>query len=121
MRFLLGNLHGYAPKLHAVPSYNWMGFLAVSMLSPADSRIDDKEYLHQYLREVVAHEMGHCMGLRHNFIASTYHSLEELKNGFRFPEFYRWCNGHCFFVFEISDDLFQSVFMNKRVSVQTTN
>lgn len=35
-------------------------------------------YIHQRLTEVVAHEMGHCLGLRHNFIASAEISLKQL-------------------------------------------
>ena len=58
----------------------WFGMEALHAFSPQYGLVDDKEYLHQYLREVVAHEMGHIMGLRHNFIASAYHTPDELKN-----------------------------------------
>ncbi|TWU13462.1 hypothetical protein CA54_22970 [Symmachiella macrocystis] len=34
----------------------------------------------QGLKEVVMHEVGHTLGLRHNFKASTFRSLEELQN-----------------------------------------
>ncbi|CAN5618978.1 zinc-dependent metalloprotease [soil metagenome] len=34
----------------------------------------------QYIREVVAHEFGHCLGLRHNFAASNQLSMSELSN-----------------------------------------
>lgn len=34
----------------------------------------------QGLKEVVMHEVGHTLGLRHNFKASTFHSLEDLQN-----------------------------------------
>lgn len=37
-------------------------------------------YVHQRLVEVVAHEMGHCLGLRHNFIASTQISMQQLAD-----------------------------------------
>ncbi len=36
------------------------------------------EYINQFVRWVVAHEMGHMMGLRHNFVASTLFDLDEL-------------------------------------------
>lgn len=39
-----------------------------------------KEFIHQYLRWVVAHEVGHVLGLRHNFRASTRLLPEELNN-----------------------------------------
>ena len=58
----------------------WLGMEALHAFAPQYGLVDDKEYLHQYLREVVAHEMGHIMGLRHNFIASTYHTPDELKD-----------------------------------------
>ena len=58
----------------------WLGIEALHAFAPQYGLVDDKEYLHQYLREVVGHEMGHIMGLRHNFIASTFHTPEELKD-----------------------------------------
>ena len=58
----------------------WFGREAVSAFAQEYGIVNDKEYLHEYLREVVGHEMGHLMGLRHNFIASTYHTAEELKD-----------------------------------------
>ena len=36
-----------------------------------------EEFLGQIIKEVVSHEVGHCLGLRHNFKASTYLTLEE--------------------------------------------
>ncbi len=38
-----------------------------------------EEYLGLVLKEVVAHEVGHTLGLRHNFKASAWLSLEEIK------------------------------------------
>jgi hypothetical protein len=58
----------------------WFGQLALNLLSPPGTPVDEKAYAHSFLRMVVSHEMGHIMGLRHNFIASTYHSLDELKD-----------------------------------------
>jgi hypothetical protein len=58
----------------------WFGGLAISLLGQADSHISEKDYVHSFLREVVGHEMGHIMGLRHNFIASTFHSATELAD-----------------------------------------
>ncbi|RME24144.1 MAG: DUF5117 domain-containing protein, partial [Candidatus Zixiibacteriota bacterium] len=39
-----------------------------------------KEYVHSYLVELVTHEVGHTLGLRHNFAASTIHTLEEISD-----------------------------------------
>jgi hypothetical protein len=41
---------------------------------------EKQKYLYQALREVTAHEMGHVLGLRHNFHASTMLPLSELNN-----------------------------------------
>lgn len=48
-------------------SFAW----AAMQASGAGPKISRKEYLEQYIRELVAHEVGHCLGLRHNFVAST--------------------------------------------------
>jgi hypothetical protein len=39
-----------------------------------------QEFIHQYLRFLTAHEVGHTLGLRHNFHASTMLSPEELHD-----------------------------------------
>ncbi|MFH2049804.1 MAG: zinc-dependent metalloprotease, partial [bacterium] len=39
-----------------------------------------KEYVHSYLVELIAHEVGHTLGFRHNFKASTIYSLEQLQD-----------------------------------------
>ncbi|MFH2055452.1 MAG: zinc-dependent metalloprotease [bacterium] len=39
-----------------------------------------KKFVHQYIVELVAHEVGHTLGLRHNFKASTIYSREQLAD-----------------------------------------
>ena len=39
-----------------------------------------EEYLQQALKEVVMHEVGHTLGLRHNFKASAWKSLAEIED-----------------------------------------
>lgn len=39
-----------------------------------------KEYVHQFVRSLIAHEIGHTLGLRHNFHASTLLMPQELNN-----------------------------------------
>ncbi|RYG48679.1 DUF5117 domain-containing protein [bacterium] len=40
--------------------------------------LSKEEISKQYVREVVAHEFGHCLGLRHNFAASTELTVKQL-------------------------------------------
>ena len=46
----------------------------------ADPRFQDEKYVDDLLRAVVAHEFGHILGLRHNFLASTYHTPAQLAD-----------------------------------------
>lgn len=39
-----------------------------------------KEFIHEGLKEVVMHEVGHTLGLRHNFKASSWKTLKEIKD-----------------------------------------
>jgi len=38
------------------------------------------KFVQTFLREIAAHEVGHTLGLRHNFRASTIHTLEQDQN-----------------------------------------
>jgi hypothetical protein len=38
------------------------------------------QFVHDYLVEIAAHEVGHTLGLRHNFRASTIHTLEQAQD-----------------------------------------
>jgi Matrixin. len=65
----------------------WFGATAMKLMqSPKSTRIAEADYVKQYIRDVVAHEMGHILGLRHNFIASTLHSAKELADGNRIQQ-----------------------------------
>ncbi len=58
-----------------------IGSLALSMFQntmPSSNQM--KEYTHQYLRLIIAHEVGHTLGLRHNFRGSTLLAPEKLNN-----------------------------------------
>ncbi|MBD2487101.1 zinc-dependent metalloprotease [Aulosira sp. FACHB-615] len=58
-----------------------MGALALSLLQNTKPNSEMmKEYVHQYLRSVIAHEVGHTLGLRHNFHGSTMLAPQELNN-----------------------------------------
>ncbi|MBO3459653.1 zinc-dependent metalloprotease [Aetokthonos hydrillicola Thurmond2011] len=58
-----------------------LGTMAMSLLQniPPNSQ-QVKEYIHQYLRLIIAHEVGHTLGLRHNFRGSTLLSPEQMNN-----------------------------------------
>jgi hypothetical protein len=60
-----------------------MGFAASALM--ARGLVDDKgklpeEFIQQALKEVVMHEVGHTLGLRHNFKASTWKDLKQLDD-----------------------------------------
>lgn len=40
-----------------------------------------EDYAAQMLKALTAHEMGHCLGLAHNFMASTIHTEKEINSG----------------------------------------
>jgi hypothetical protein len=59
-----------------------MGYAAATFLGHGIS-MDGKlpeEFVHQGLKEVVMHEVGHTLGLRHNFKASAWKTLEEMND-----------------------------------------
>ncbi len=46
----------------------------------SDPRFDDEKYVNQLLFATVAHEFGHILGLRHNFMGSLFHSPATLAD-----------------------------------------
>ncbi len=59
-----------------------MGFAAATFLGRGitmDGKLPE-EFVHQGLKEVVMHEVGHTLGLRHNFKASAWKTLEEIND-----------------------------------------
>ncbi len=57
--------------------------LSGSNLIDASSKISLKEYVHAGLVDLVLHEVGHTLGLRHNFKASSIYTVSQLSD----PEF----------------------------------
>jgi hypothetical protein len=58
-----------------------MGAIALSLLPNGTPNNQlKKEYLNQYLRSLIAHEVGHVLGLRHNFHGSTMLAPSELND-----------------------------------------
>ncbi len=57
-----------------------VGSVALSLLYNAMPSGDAmREYVHQFVRYLIAHEVGHTLGLRHNFRGSTLLAPEELN------------------------------------------
>ncbi|MGB3202378.1 MAG: zinc-dependent metalloprotease, partial [Nodosilinea sp.] len=56
------------------------GSLAIATLAPSTSREARETYIQQYLRVLTAHEVGHVLGLRHNFLGSTLLSPTDLND-----------------------------------------
>lgn len=60
-----------------------MGVAAAALFARGDMTKDGKlpeEYIEQALKEVVMHEVGHTLGLRHNFKASAWKSLADIED-----------------------------------------
>jgi hypothetical protein len=58
-----------------------LGAMSLSLFEnvlPSSDRM--KDYINQFVREVTAHEVGHTLGLRHNFHGSAMLSPAELNN-----------------------------------------
>ncbi|MGD2109909.1 MAG: zinc-dependent metalloprotease [Phycisphaerae bacterium] len=52
--------------------------VAQTMLAGQPPEVIER-FLYDIIKEIVMHEVGHTLGLRHNFKASTIHSLDEIK------------------------------------------
>ncbi|MCL1472739.1 zinc-dependent metalloprotease [Argonema antarcticum] len=58
-----------------------LGAMSLSLLQNQKPNSNEmKEYLDQYVRSLVAHEVGHTLGLKHNFRGSIFLKPEELNN-----------------------------------------
>ena len=53
--------------------------LSAALCAQAGLRDLPEEFVGQVLRELTAHEVGHTLGLRHNFKASTWRTMSEIK------------------------------------------
>ena len=69
---------GAGARLHA--GFGWNHVELGPLLGENHPAISLEEYTHDYLRMVTSHEMGHCLGLRHNFRASTMLTMQQLQD-----------------------------------------
>ena len=59
----------------------WLGALAAAEpATPAANGEFPEELMGQFIKDTVMHEVGHTLGLRHNFKASIYRSLDEIHS-----------------------------------------
>ena len=71
----------YAPNLSNQMILSWHTLISEGAIKGSKKQL--KEYVHNGLVDLVLHEVGHTLGLRHNFKASSIFTIEQLSN----PEF----------------------------------
>ena len=64
----------YASELASSTALGW------TILKANGSKISEDDFMQQFLADLVMHEVGHCLGLRHNFAGSTNLSVADLLN-----------------------------------------
>ncbi|MEX0703251.1 MAG: zinc-dependent metalloprotease [Planctomycetales bacterium] len=79
----LGNGHRHAPGAQCALGRGMqqqMGFAAAALAARGALKDGElpEEFVHEALKEVVMHEVGHTLGLRHNFKASAWKPLAEI-------------------------------------------
>ena len=73
----------YGQQLREEMGFAWDLMIATGKIK--GSNVELKNYIHNGLVDLVLHEVGHTLGLRHNFKGSSIYSIEELSN----PDFTR--------------------------------
>ena len=75
------DLHGwnrgrceYAGELAHSAAMGW------AVLMANGSNVTEDDYMNSFMADLVMHEVGHCLGLRHNFAGSTQLSVADLLN-----------------------------------------
>ncbi|MCY3668952.1 MAG: DUF5117 domain-containing protein [Gemmatimonadetes bacterium] len=77
----MGHSRGFcdmADGLRQEAAFGW--HLLEARAAAGGGEVDEKEFIRQLLVELIAHEVGHTLGLRHNFKGSTIHALDELHD-----------------------------------------
>ncbi len=76
----LGNYQDLCYGLDSTKQFA-VGNMALSMFQNVlPSSPEMKNYVHEFVRELIAHEIGHTLGLRHNFHGSAMLKPEDLNN-----------------------------------------
>ncbi|MCH2128756.1 MAG: zinc-dependent metalloprotease [Pirellulaceae bacterium] len=72
--------HSQCQRVHALSSELTFGRAVIASKAAGEERAKHIEALiHQGLKATVMHEIGHTLGLRHNFKASSFRTLDELN------------------------------------------
>ncbi|HVL38131.1 MAG TPA: zinc-dependent metalloprotease [Fimbriimonadaceae bacterium] len=66
----------YAHGLTENAAFSWNALQA----NPHGIKISKEEYARQFISDVISHEAGHCLGLRHNFVGSTNLTTQQLAD-----------------------------------------
>lgn len=72
--------HGYGPNHCDLVSDGNLSMLTGMMAAAQQAGVSRSQYINEFVHWVVSHEVGHLMGLRHNFVASTLLTLDQLGN-----------------------------------------
>jgi hypothetical protein len=75
-RFFEGN--AYEEGLASQMSYAWNYLTSTGIL--AGTKEDLKKFVDMGIKALVVHEVGHTLGFRHNFKASTYYTNEQIQD-----------------------------------------
>ncbi|HXH61297.1 MAG TPA: zinc-dependent metalloprotease, partial [Fimbriimonadaceae bacterium] len=70
----------YAERLAESTALDWL------ILSSKGAKITQDDFMHQFIADLVMHEVGHCLGLRHNFAGSTQWSVKDLLDDAKINE-----------------------------------
>ena len=68
----------YSNYLSSQMILSWHSLISQGYINNTTSQL--KEYVHKGLVDLVLHEVGHTLGLRHNFKASSIFTIDELSN-----------------------------------------
>jgi hypothetical protein len=68
----------YASGMMRQAAFGWSMLEARSAFMVSDE--EKKKYIYDMIVSLVAHEVGHTLGLRHNFRSSTIHKFDEMQN-----------------------------------------
>ena len=65
---------------HGMAQEAAFGWSLLSARGLVGDEVDVEKYIHDALVDLLCHEVGHTLGLRHNFKASTIHTTEQLQD-----------------------------------------